>query len=390
MQVVGSNGTVGGHPADNFTVGAWIQETVSATVPTWLQGPYTVTLWAEVDSTSGTQSTAARFDDATLNGNTIFFAEDSLGTTRVVTDSSGVVCYDADFYPYGGERPYTNTCTTHYKFEGKERDTETGNDDFGARYYSNRFGRWLSSDWSSVPVAVPYANLTNPQTLNLYSMVSDDPESFADLDGHCERGWDCLTQSFRTTAVAVGHAYKTAAVTIGSAYKAAGEAVANLVKDTANQAGTGVGQVVAGVASNNDAKINSGLGNITLAVVPFVTDGVGEAAAGETLSEGTIFRAGGTNPGNLTIREGEGALSFRDSLSDPIGAGTSPVFTKDDYIAVEVSKLPKGSAVLDNNPPGHVSVRATAEEIKKAATKGKLPKPPRPIPDTCAQNSDIC
>ena len=58
------------------------------------------------------------------------------------------------------------------------------NDDFGARYYSNRFGRWLSADWSSVPVPVPYANLTNPQTLNLYSMVADDPESFADLDGH--------------------------------------------------------------------------------------------------------------------------------------------------------------------------------------------------------------
>jgi len=101
-----------------------------------------------------------------------------------VTDTSGVVCYDADFYPYGGERPYTNSCSTVYKFEGKERDTETGNDDFGARYYSNRFGRWLSADWSAVPVAVPYANLTNPQTLNLYSMVADDPESFADLDGH--------------------------------------------------------------------------------------------------------------------------------------------------------------------------------------------------------------
>ncbi|HXX15392.1 MAG TPA: glycoside hydrolase family protein, partial [Candidatus Eremiobacteraceae bacterium] len=67
---------------------------------------------------------------------------------------------------------------------GKERDTETGNDDFGARYYSWRFGRWLSADWSAVPVPVPYANLTNPQTLNLYAMVADDPESFADLDGH--------------------------------------------------------------------------------------------------------------------------------------------------------------------------------------------------------------
>ena len=125
---------------------------------------------------------------ATPNGPTVlYYVEDLLGTSRVVTTSTGIVCYDADFYPYGGERtPYTNTCTQNaYKFEGKERDAETGNDDFGARYYSNRFGRWLSADWSNVPAPVPYANLTNPQTLNLYAMVSDDPESFADLDGHC-------------------------------------------------------------------------------------------------------------------------------------------------------------------------------------------------------------
>jgi hypothetical protein len=46
-----------------------------------------------VDSTSTTQTTSARFDDITLNGSTLFFAEDSLGTTRVMTDTSGVVCY---------------------------------------------------------------------------------------------------------------------------------------------------------------------------------------------------------------------------------------------------------------------------------------------------------
>jgi len=120
----------------------------------------------------------------------IYYVEDLLGTSRVITSNTGVVCYDADFYPYGGERSYTNTCPQNYKFEGKERDTETGNDDFGARYYSNRFGRWLSADWSSVPVPVPYANLTNPQTLNLYAMVADDPESFADLDGHREPNCD--------------------------------------------------------------------------------------------------------------------------------------------------------------------------------------------------------
>jgi len=113
-----------------------------------------------------------------------YYVEDFLGSSRVVTNNAGSVCYDADLTPFGGARAYTNSCTQNsYKFEGKERDTETGNDDFGARSYSNRFGRWLSADWSAVPVAVPYANLTNPQTLNLYSMVADDPESFADLDG---------------------------------------------------------------------------------------------------------------------------------------------------------------------------------------------------------------
>jgi RHS repeat-associated protein len=118
-------------------------------------------------------------------GAVYYYAEDMLGTTRVMTTSTGVICYDADFYPFGGERTaYTNTCSQNYKFEGKERDLETGNDDFGARYYSSSFGRWLSPDWSSIPAPVPYAILTNPQTLNQYAMVLDDPETFADLDGH--------------------------------------------------------------------------------------------------------------------------------------------------------------------------------------------------------------
>jgi len=122
------------------------------------------------------------------SGSVLYYAEDLLGSSRVIVQSNGTLCYDADFTPFGGEKSYTSTCPQNYKFEGEERDTETQNDDFGARYYSWRFGRWLSSDWSAVPVAVPYANLSNPQTLNLYSMVSDDPESFADLDGHASGG----------------------------------------------------------------------------------------------------------------------------------------------------------------------------------------------------------
>jgi RHS repeat-associated protein len=126
----------------------------------------------------------------TGTNNAQYYVEDFLGSSRVVTTLTGTVCYDADFTPFGGERAYTSNCAAQniYKFEGKERDAESGNDDFGARYYTWRMGRWLSSDWSSVPAPVPYANLTNPQTLSLYSMVADDPESFADLDGHAPGG----------------------------------------------------------------------------------------------------------------------------------------------------------------------------------------------------------
>jgi RHS repeat-associated protein len=113
-----------------------------------------------------------------------YYAEDMLGSSRALGTPNGTPCYDADFYPYGGEHDYVNTCAQNYKFTGKERDPETNNDDFNARYYSSAYGRFLSADWSSTPSPVPYANLTNPQTLNLYAMVSDNPESFADLDGH--------------------------------------------------------------------------------------------------------------------------------------------------------------------------------------------------------------
>ena len=48
---------------------------------------------------------------------------------------------------------------------GKERDAESGNDYFGARYYASSMGRFMSPDWSAKVEPVPYAKLDNPQTL---------------------------------------------------------------------------------------------------------------------------------------------------------------------------------------------------------------------------------
>ncbi len=73
------------------------------------------------------------------------------------------------------------TCPHNYKFTGKERDSESGLDDFEARYYSSQFGRFHSADWSAIPV--PYADLGNPQTLNLYAYVKNNPLNPTDPTG---------------------------------------------------------------------------------------------------------------------------------------------------------------------------------------------------------------
>jgi RHS repeat-associated protein len=70
-------------------------------------------------------------------------------------------------------------------YTGKERDAESGLDYFGARYYASSMGRWMSPDWADKPEAVPYSDLSNPQSLNLYGYVKNNPLSQADPDGHC-------------------------------------------------------------------------------------------------------------------------------------------------------------------------------------------------------------
>ncbi len=68
---------------------------------------------------------------------------------------------------------------------GKERDTESGLDMFGARYYASSMGRFMIPDWAGKPTAVPYAMFSDPQSLNLYGYVRNNPLSKADVDGHC-------------------------------------------------------------------------------------------------------------------------------------------------------------------------------------------------------------
>ncbi len=65
------------------------------------------------------------------------------------------------------------------EFTGKQRDSESGLDYFGARYYGSGLGRFMSPD----PLYLEMNRLTDPQQLNLYSYVRNNPLSLTDPDG---------------------------------------------------------------------------------------------------------------------------------------------------------------------------------------------------------------
>jgi RHS repeat-associated protein len=131
--------------------------------------------------------------DATYDTKGLHFQlADPLGTRRVQTNYQGVVEEYVQSLPFGDNlntvipsgAPSTADDATEHHFTGKEHDQESGNDYFGARYYASAVGRWLSPDWSSKEEPVPYAKLDNPQTLNLYAYVGNNPLILFDDDGH--------------------------------------------------------------------------------------------------------------------------------------------------------------------------------------------------------------
>jgi RHS repeat-associated protein len=113
------------------------------------------------------------------NNKTYFALNDWLGTKRVVTNYDGTVAQMCMNLPFGDELMCSAPDVNEQHFTGQIHDSETGNDYFNARYYSNSTGRFLSPD----PSGLDYVDPANPQSLNLYSYVNNNPLVSLDPSG---------------------------------------------------------------------------------------------------------------------------------------------------------------------------------------------------------------
>jgi RHS repeat-associated protein len=123
---------------------------------------------------------------ASVGGWMTFSHSDWVGTERFRTYMASVpyTTESCTSLPFGDGLNCTGSDVSNLHFTGKERDAATGLDNFGARYYSSSMGRWATPDWAAKPTAVPYAVFGNPQSLNLYGYVGNNPISRIDPDGH--------------------------------------------------------------------------------------------------------------------------------------------------------------------------------------------------------------
>ena len=147
--------------------------------------------------------------DVTSTGATIavhYYFSDHLGSHSVITNAAGTAIeQDIDYYPYGGvEHDYaTAPVTQRYKFTGKERDTESGLDNFGARYDASSLGRFMSAD----PLL---GSVADPQTLNRYAYVRNNPLNLTDptgltIDGSHEGEWCQSVRAFTEAMADLGN-----------------------------------------------------------------------------------------------------------------------------------------------------------------------------------------
>ena len=109
-----------------------------------------------------------------------YYTTDHLGSSSYLTNDLGQTTQIIAYMPYGEDwvnRNFTQNFRSNYKYNGKEKDPESGYYNYGARYYGGNLPIWLSVD----PLSDKYPHLTP------YNYCANNPVMLVDPDG---REWD--------------------------------------------------------------------------------------------------------------------------------------------------------------------------------------------------------
>jgi RHS repeat-associated protein len=106
-----------------------------------------------------------------------FYHNDHLGSVNVITNADGVQVQVNEYDPWGKVSRSVGNVDPNHRFTGQELDSEGNIHYYGGRYYNQDLGRFVSPD--------PFVQEPdNPQNLNRYSYVIDNPQNYIDPSGY--------------------------------------------------------------------------------------------------------------------------------------------------------------------------------------------------------------
>jgi RHS repeat-associated protein len=110
-------------------------------------------------------------------GEKLFYHNDHLGGVNIITKLDGTRAQLTEYDPWGKVSRQEGNADPSHRFTGQELDPESGLYYYGGRYYDAPLGRFISPD--------PFTQEPdNPQNLNRYSYVLNNPVLLVDPTGH--------------------------------------------------------------------------------------------------------------------------------------------------------------------------------------------------------------
>ncbi len=230
---------------------------------------------------------------------------DHLGTARIKAEVFSPLIRCRDLYSPFGQK-HTLPCDSHrVGFTGKERDTETGLDYFGARFYSSIEGRFVSVD----PL-LDSANPADPQTWSRYAYARNSPLRFVDPNG--EDFFDAVGGFGRGVVGGAASAVSGAIDAVSSPIQTAkgiGSAIANPL-DTAGAIKASVLQTVSQFREGDDATRGEILGDAVIQIGFAVvgTKGLDKLAKVQSLTRAGRTIQNAANQASRKIGPGKGPV----------------------------------------------------------------------------------